>query len=133
MTVRDRAGRTPAHVADFASNDEALRAVAAAGADLNALENQAYDVVTIAAVADDPESGDPGARAWQSRRSCHQPIRRDDRGQDWFEMGGYDMVRRNGLKSDENTALAISTMHLVRHAFPRCARTKQSVRRMAGR
>ena len=53
--VRDRAGRTPAHVAAFASNDEALRALAAAGADLNALEGQAYDVVTIAAVADDPE------------------------------------------------------------------------------
>jgi ankyrin repeat protein len=52
---RDRAGRTPAHVAAFASNEAALRALAAAGADMNALEHQAYDVVTIAAVADDPE------------------------------------------------------------------------------
>jgi len=52
---RDSAGRTPAHVAAFASNDDALRALAAAGADMNALEDQAYDVVTIAAVADDPE------------------------------------------------------------------------------
>lgn len=51
---RDAHGRTPAHVAAFASQDEALRALAAAGADMNALEAQAYDVVTIAAVADDP-------------------------------------------------------------------------------
>ena len=49
--IRDT-GRTPAHVAAFASEDDALRALAAAGADLNALEGQAYDVVTIAAVAE---------------------------------------------------------------------------------
>lgn len=54
LDARDRAGRSPAHVAAFASNDDALRALAAAGADLNALEGQAYDVLTIAAVADDP-------------------------------------------------------------------------------
>ena len=55
INVRDRHGRTPAHVAAFASNDEALRALAEAGADMDALEGQAYDVVTIAAVADDPQ------------------------------------------------------------------------------
>lgn len=57
LNARDRAGRTAAHVAAFASQDSALRALAAAGAgaDMNALENQAYDVVTIAAVANDPE------------------------------------------------------------------------------
>ena len=53
--ARDSRGRTPAHVAAFASNDDVLRALAEAGADMNALEGQAYDVVTIAAVADDPE------------------------------------------------------------------------------
>lgn len=52
---RDAAGRTPAHVAAFASNDSALQALAEGGADMNALENQVYDVLTIAAVADDPE------------------------------------------------------------------------------
>lgn len=52
---RDGFGRTPAHVAAFASNDAAVRALAEAGADMNALENGVYDVVTIAAVADDPE------------------------------------------------------------------------------
>ncbi|MCB1385577.1 MAG: ankyrin repeat domain-containing protein [Nitratireductor sp.] len=55
LNARDRAGRTPAHVAAFASNDAALRALAEAGADMNALENRVYDVLTIAAVADDPE------------------------------------------------------------------------------
>ncbi|MCB4455978.1 ankyrin repeat domain-containing protein [Leisingera sp. McT4-56] len=53
--ARDRAGRTPAHVAAFASNDAALRSLAEAGADMNALEGRVYDVLTIAAVADDPE------------------------------------------------------------------------------
>lgn len=55
MEERDNSGRTAVHVAAFASNDEALVALAQAGADMNALENSAYDVVTIAAVADDPE------------------------------------------------------------------------------
>ena len=55
LDLRDSSGRTPAHVAAFASNDAALRALAEAGANMNALENGVYDVVTIAAVADDPE------------------------------------------------------------------------------
>lgn len=50
---RDSAGRTPAHVAAFASSDRALRALGEAGADMNALESHAYDVLTIAAVAND--------------------------------------------------------------------------------
>lgn len=55
LDARDGSGRTPAHVAAFASTDEVLRALGEAGADMNALEDRAYDVVTIAAVADDPE------------------------------------------------------------------------------
>lgn len=55
LDARDRAGRTPAHVAAFASNDATLRALAEAGVDMNALENRVYDVLTIAAVADDSE------------------------------------------------------------------------------
>ena len=53
--ARDARGRTPVHVAAFASQDAALRVLAEAGADMDALEGQAYDVVTIAAVADDPD------------------------------------------------------------------------------
>ncbi len=53
--IRDSRGRTPVHVAAFASQDDALVALGEGGADMNALEGQAYDAVTIAAVADDPE------------------------------------------------------------------------------
>ncbi len=55
VNARDPRGRTPVHVAAFASEDEALIALAEAGADMNALEGRAYDVVTISAVADDPQ------------------------------------------------------------------------------
>jgi len=50
---RDGHGRTPLHVATFAKRREAIRALAQGGADLGALENDRYDAVTIAAVADD--------------------------------------------------------------------------------
>ena len=53
LTVRDAHGRTPLHVATFAREREAVQALAAAGANLAALENDRYDAVTIAAVADD--------------------------------------------------------------------------------
>ncbi len=50
---RDRRGRTPLHVAAHFGNHAAMRALVAAGADPNALENDFYDIVTIAAVAGD--------------------------------------------------------------------------------
>lgn len=52
LTV-DPAGRTPLHVAIFASHPAALRALVAGGGDVNVLENDRYDLVTIAAVKDD--------------------------------------------------------------------------------
>jgi ankyrin repeat protein len=51
--ARDGHGRTPLHVAAYAGHHEAMRALVAAGADPNALERDRYDVVTIAAVAND--------------------------------------------------------------------------------
>lgn len=51
--LRDGAGRTPLHVAAFASQDAVIERLARAGADLNALESGAYDIVTIAAVDND--------------------------------------------------------------------------------
>jgi hypothetical protein len=51
--VRDAHGRTPLHVAAYAGHHEAMRALVAAGADQNALERDRYDVVTVAAVAND--------------------------------------------------------------------------------
>jgi hypothetical protein len=50
---RDGHGRTPLHVATFARRREVLPLLARGGADLGALENDRYDGVTIAAVADD--------------------------------------------------------------------------------
>jgi ankyrin repeat protein len=55
VDIRDRSQRTPTHVAAFASHDDALTALAKGGADMNALEYRVYDILTIAAVADDPE------------------------------------------------------------------------------
>jgi hypothetical protein len=53
LNGRDGRGRTPLHAATFARQHDAIRALAQAGADLGALENDRYDAVTIAAVADD--------------------------------------------------------------------------------
>lgn len=55
VSETDGKSRLATHIAGFASNEDALRALAKAGADMNALEYQLYDVVTIAAVANDPE------------------------------------------------------------------------------
>ena len=52
----DSYGRTPLHVAAFAKQREAIRALVKAGADLKKLENDRYDAVTIASVADDEET-----------------------------------------------------------------------------
>ena len=53
LDERDADGRTPLHVATFARQRQAIEALARAGANLNLLENDRYDAVTIAAVADD--------------------------------------------------------------------------------
>ena len=53
LNSRDEQGRTPLHVATFARHGAVVRALAQAGADLSLLENDRYDAVTIASVADD--------------------------------------------------------------------------------
>jgi len=53
LEVRDGAGRTPLIVAAFASHDHIVEILANAGADMDAMEFRAYDIVTIAAVAND--------------------------------------------------------------------------------
>ena len=55
LNARDGHGRTPLMVAAFQRQHAAARALIEAGADLNVLESQAYDVITIAAVLDDLE------------------------------------------------------------------------------
>lgn len=53
IDARDARARTPLHVAAFMRKPDAARALMRLGADANALEAQKYDIVTIAAVADD--------------------------------------------------------------------------------
>jgi uncharacterized protein len=53
LSATDNNGRTPLHVAAFQGNTAVMRALVNAGADANALEDDRYDLVTIAAVAND--------------------------------------------------------------------------------
>ncbi|MBT9598639.1 MAG: ankyrin repeat domain-containing protein [Vitreoscilla sp.] len=56
LDARDTHGRTPLHVATFARQRAAVKALLRVGADPGALEADRYDAVTIAAVADDEET-----------------------------------------------------------------------------
>ena len=53
MRVRDAHARTALHVAAHAHASQMFAPLVKAGADPNALENDRYDIITIAAVADD--------------------------------------------------------------------------------
>lgn len=53
VNARDAYGRTALHVATHARHGEAVRVLAKARANLDLLESDRYDAVTIAAVADD--------------------------------------------------------------------------------
>jgi len=53
IDARDARGRTPLHVAAHGGAHNAMRALVAAGANPNTPENDRYDIVTIAAVAND--------------------------------------------------------------------------------
>ncbi len=56
VNARDGFGRTPLHIATFAKQRDAVRALIKAGANPGLLENDRYDAVTIASVADDEET-----------------------------------------------------------------------------
>jgi len=53
IDARDGQGRTPLHVAVYMRQADAARTLLRLGADANVLDSQQYDIVTIAAVADD--------------------------------------------------------------------------------
>ena len=53
LDARDANGRTPLHVATFQRRPEIVKILIGAGANHALLDNQRYDAVTIAAVADD--------------------------------------------------------------------------------
>ncbi|MDP1742175.1 MAG: ankyrin repeat domain-containing protein [Polaromonas sp.] len=56
LNARDGNGRTPLHVATFARQRNAIRALVKAGANIDLLDKDRYDAVTIASVADDEET-----------------------------------------------------------------------------
>ena len=56
IEARDDHGRTALHLAAYTANRQAMRLLVDAGADPNALENDRYDILTIAAVANDLET-----------------------------------------------------------------------------
>jgi uncharacterized protein len=56
LDARDTHGRTPLHVATFARQRGAIERLARAGANLALLDNDRYDAVTIASVADDEDT-----------------------------------------------------------------------------
>ena len=56
LNARDGNGRTPLHVATFARQRSAIRALVKAGANINLLDKDRYDSVTIASVADDEDT-----------------------------------------------------------------------------
>lgn len=55
LDKRDGSKRTALHIAAYQSHDKILSLLAEAGGDINALEYMRYDVITIAAVANDIE------------------------------------------------------------------------------
>ncbi len=56
LNARDGNGRTPLHVATFAKQRGAIRALVKVGAGIDLLDKDIYDGVTIASVADDEET-----------------------------------------------------------------------------
>ena len=73
VDARDSDGRTPLHVAAYAKAHAAMRALVAAGANPNALERGRYDIVTIAAVADDAPTLDVALALGGSARNVTSP------------------------------------------------------------
>jgi len=55
IDIQDNRSRTPLHVAAYQKKYDAARTLMRLGANPNALEFQKYDIITIAAVADDVE------------------------------------------------------------------------------
>jgi uncharacterized protein len=56
LNALDGHGRTPLHVATFAKQRAAVQSLAKAGANMDLLEHDRYDAVTIAAVANDEDT-----------------------------------------------------------------------------
>ena len=104
LNATDSYGRTPLHVAAFAKQREAIRALVKAGADLSKLESDRYeDAVTIASVADDEETLRVLATAGCQRQADHQPL-----GRHGLDSSGAFGARRRGAPADSSRCAARS-------------------------
>jgi ankyrin repeat protein len=75
LNAQDRHGRTPLMVAAHRRHIDAARALIDAKADLNLLDAQAYDVITIAAVIDDVDTVKLAIASGGSARAITSPYR----------------------------------------------------------
>jgi ankyrin repeat protein len=73
VDARDGHQRTPLHVATYAGHHDAMRALVKAGADPNALDKDRYDIVTIAAVANDLPTLELALKLGGSARNVTSP------------------------------------------------------------
>ena len=73
--ARDQDGRTPLHVAAFLKKHAAAFVLIKNHADPNALERQRYDIVTIAAVADDLDMLEIALRGGGNPKNVTSPYR----------------------------------------------------------
>ena len=73
--IQDSRSRTPLHVAAYLKKHDAARVLLRLGANPNALEIDRYDIVTIAAVANDLEMLSSRSTAAPAPQH-HQPLRR---------------------------------------------------------
>src|SRR6476659_530163 len=96
--IQDSKSRTPLHVAVYMKQHAAARALLRLGANPNALEIDRYDIVTIAAVANDAEDR---ARGRRRRQEHPQPLRRHR-----ADRGVASRSRRGGETSDRRQGAA---------------------------
>ncbi|WP_090881178.1 ankyrin repeat domain-containing protein [Bauldia litoralis] len=99
---RDGNGRTPLHVAAFASHEDVVTALAGAGADPNALDNDAYDMVTIAAVADDQGTSTGASLPWRLRLRQIDPDGCVARGAKDYGRARLRLVAKRSLSASNN-------------------------------
>lgn len=103
IDARDSRARTPLHVATYMRRPDAARALMRLGADPNALEAQQYDIVTIAAVANDVPMLKVALEGGCKATNVTSPLSRDR-----TDRRGASRSRRGRAHSDRRQGAARS-------------------------